>query len=105
MVLGNFLVPFTIGVLILVGSKPSQTLVSCLGQYELSYNDFGRQMCTGNDNILVNLACQMAKFSYLFFSSNLAEGFLLYPCFKKINDQNEHIKSAIGEKTYTKRRK
>lgn len=101
----NFLIPLAIGVFILLGSKPSQMLATCLGQYELSYNNIGKEMCTGNGDILVHLTCQVAKVFYLILSSNIFDGFLLYPCFKKINEQNEHIKSAIGENSYIKRRR
>ena len=108
----NYGVPAIILVCLLNGSNSSNTLNSCMGNFELNYLRQGTIQllfpCTNEDASKFSLfMCYGAFSSYFVFSNNILEAILLYKCFKIIRQQtlSEIVKSLIGENSYEKRRK
>ena len=80
-----------------------------MGNFELNFIRQGQIQtlnCDDKESILfTHIMCKASFAGYFLFSNNILEAFLLYRCFKQINNHTEEVKSLIGEKTYIRRRK
>ena len=98
--------------LLVNGSENSPTLSSCLGNY--AYYDrkyinkdqdrkFASHLCSSG-SLVARVFCYFAYASFFLFANNMTEAFLLYRCFKKIQEQTKSAKSIMGENSYMKRK-
>ena len=102
--------------LLVNGSENSPTLSSCLGNY--AYYDrvgiapyinqnqdrkFASHLCS-SESLVARVFCYFAYASFFLFANNITEAFLLYRCFKKIQEQTKSAKSIMGENSYMKRK-
>ena len=98
--------------LIVNGSENSPTLLSCLGNYayyDIKYinknqdRKFASHLCNSG-SLVARVFCYLAHASFFLFANNITEAFLLYRCFKKIQEQTKSAKSIMGENSYMKRK-
>lgn len=90
---------------ILQASPSTRYLDGCLGAYEQHYlTDIGHDVCTVGGFVL-NPLCKISILIHMIISSNIAEAFMLYACFKAIRDQNEKARQLISEKHYNLRKR
>ena len=98
--------------LLVNGTENSRTLYSCLGNYayyELEYinenqdRNIASYLCKSG-SLVARVFCWFAYASFFLFANNITEAFLLFRCFKKIQEQTKSAKSIMGENSYMKRK-
>ena len=104
--ISHFLTPTIITILLFNGSNPSRTLNACLGKFELNFVETSTDLCTSESaSSILKIGCWMAYILYFILSCNLAESFMLYRCFKKIEEQTNDSKEFLTIHSYIRRRK
>ena len=92
---------------ILLATKPTLTLQSCLGNYAVLYerdNGYIGTQCTMG-NTLTNFLCKGSVIAHIIIASNIPESYLLFKCYNFIHNQTESVKHMIGEISYQRRRR
>ena len=64
---------------------------------------FASHLCS-SESLVARVFCYFAYASFFLFANNITEAFLLYRCFKKIQEQTKSAKSIMGENSYMKRK-
>ena len=104
--ISHFLTPTIISILLFNGSNPQRTLNACLGKFELNFVETSTDLCTlESASSILKIGCWMAYILYFILSCNLAESFMLYRCFKKIEEQTNDSKEFLTIHSYIRRRK
>ena len=104
--ISHFLTPTIIVIFLFNGSNPQRTLNACLGQFELNYLETSTDLCTlESASLFLRIGCWMAYILYFILSCNLAESYMLYRCFKKIEEQTNDSKDFLTLNSYIRRRK
>ena len=106
--ISHFLVPTIITIILINGSSPTKSLNACLGKSELKFlrSYEGSDLCTlESASPILKIGCWMAFTLYFILSTNLAESYMLYHCFIKINLQTNDSKRFSTIHSYIRRRK
>ena len=104
MVTSLFIISFLISFSILNGTETVVHLESCLGNYWLQFDRKGQKICSAG-SIFEIWACKFSFVLNLAFSSNILESYLLYKCFKKIQEQTRSVQPMLDKVSYHRRRR
>ena len=87
---------------------PTDDIVSlnvCLGNFHHHYGKIGRNQICNQGGLLLKILCRSTFVGHMIIASNIPETFLLYYCYKAIQDQTEKSRQAIGKDSYLKRKR
>ena len=77
----------------------------CLGHFEYHFDKSGgNQVCT-RGWLILRIWCWITAFEYLSVASNIPESYMLYYCFKAIQQQTEKSRESLGQESYSTRKR
>ena len=77
----------------------------CLGHFEYHYDKpSGNQVCA-RGWLILRIWCWITAVEYLSIASNIPESYMLYYCFKAIQQQTEKSRQSIGQESYSTRKR
>ena len=78
---------------------------ACLGLFEQHYGKSGGNQICNQGVFLLKILCTLTAMGHMIISYNIPETFLLYFCFQAIREQTEKSRQAIGQESYTRRKR
>ena len=77
----------------------------CLGNFQKHYGKTGRNQICNQGGLLLKILCRLTFMGHMIIASNIAETYLLYYCYKAIQEQTEKSRQAIGKDSYSRRKR
>ena len=77
----------------------------CLGHFEYHYDKPGGNQVCARGWLILRIWCWINAFAYLSIASNIPESYMLYYCFKAIQQQTEKSRQSIGQESYSTRKR
>ena len=77
----------------------------CLGHFEYHFDKSGGNNVCARGWLILRIWCWITAFEYLSIASNIPESYMLYYCFKAIQEQTEKSRQSIGQECYSTRKR
>ena len=77
----------------------------CLGHFEYHYDKPGGNQVCARGWLILRIWCWINAVEYLSIASNIPESYMLYYCFKAIQQQTEKSRQSIGQESYSTRKR
>ena len=77
----------------------------CLGHFEYHFDKSGGNQVCARGWLILRIWCWITAFEYLSIASNIPESYMLYYCFKAIQEQTEKSRQSIGQESYITRKR